>query len=124
MAFVYKAISFPFRRGATEFPQSASDAALIKESLVQIVMTGAGERVMRPKFGTSVLAHLFENKNADLALLIRREIATAIAAYEPRVRVINIQVTSSDEGEVEVTISYIVVTTNENQTVTLTLGTV
>ena len=121
MAFVYRAISFPFRRGPTEFPQSATDNDLIKQSLVQIVMTGRGERVMRPSVGTNVVAYLFENVGPELEGTIRREIAGAIAAFEPRVRVQAIKLTTTDTT-VDVLIAYTVITTNQNQTLQLALG--
>jgi len=121
MAFVYRAISFPFRRGPTEFPQSAIDNDLIKQSLVQIVMTGRGERVMRPSVGTNVVAYLFENVGPELEGTIRREIAGAIAAFEPRVRVQAIKLTTTDTT-VDVLIAYTVIATNQNQTLQLALG--
>lgn len=121
MPFVYKGIGFPFRRGATEFPQSASDATLIKESLVQLVMTGQGERVMRPQFGTRVLAYVFDNTDIEMEMSIRREIASVIAKNEPRVRTQGISLVFTDTT-VDVLIEYLVVATNENQTLTLTLG--
>lgn len=123
MAFVYKAIAFPFQKGPRQFPEAAQDSVLIKQALVQLVMTGLGERVMRPKFGTNVAAYLFENVNIDLEQEVRREIASAIALYEPRVRVANISVVTEDTT-VDVLIEYLVIATNENQTVTLTLGTI
>lgn len=123
MTFVYKAIAFPFRKGATQFPEAAQDGPLIKEALVQLVMTGLGERVMRPKFGTNVAAYIFDNLNADLSLDIRREIAQAIALYEPRVRVTRINV-STEDTTVFVVIEYLLNTTNTNDTLTMALGTI
>ena len=123
MAFVYKAIAFPFQKGPTQFPEAAQDAVLIKQALVQLVMTGLGERVMRPKFGTNVSSYLFENLNLDLELEVRREISSAISLYEPRVRVANISVVTKDTT-IDVLIEYIVIATNENQTLTINLGTI
>jgi len=123
MTFIYKAIAFPFRKGATQFPEAVQDGPLIKEALVQLVMTGLGERIMRPKFGTNVLAYIFDNINSDLSQDIRREIAQAIALYEPRVRVTSIVLTVEDTTVI-VVISYQLNTTNTNDTLTMALGTI
>jgi len=122
MTFVYKAIAFPFQKGKTQFPEAAQDSVLIKQALVQLIMTGLGERIMRPKFGTNVAAYLFENVNIDLELEVRREISSAIALYEPRVRVATIGVVTEDTT-IDVLIEYVVIATNENQTLTINLGT-
>lgn len=121
MAFVYRAIAFPFQKGATEFPQSSTDNDLIKQALVQLVMTGVGERVMRPSVGTSVVAYIFANMGPETEGLIREDISSVIAKYEPRVNVTSINL-SSEDTTVVVVINYVVLATNQNQTLTLNLG--
>jgi len=121
VAFVYRAIAFPFQKGPTEFPQSSTDNALIKQSLVQLVMTGSGERVMRPSVGTSVVAYIFENVGPDTEGRIRDDISSVIAKYEPRVNVLSIDMLTEDTT-ISVLINYIVIATNQNQTLQLNLG--
>lgn len=100
-------IKFPFGRSSSAIPAAVEDSDLIKESLIQIVTTGRGERVMRPDFGSSAFSFIFENNNVILAELIRDEVTTAIAKFEPRVLVRGVS-TERGDNEVVITITYIV----------------
>jgi len=107
---VYNGIKFPFQKGGTSFPKAATDSELIQDSLVQLILTMVGERVMRPEFGTNALAFIFENNDDVLGNLLRAEIQGVVARYEPRIRLTDIGVTQRD-SEVLITISYIVLAT-------------
>ncbi len=112
-------IAFPFQKSATSFPAQAVNDDLIKQSLVQIVMTNRGERIMRPTFGTNTLAFLFDSTDV-LQGRVREQIGQSIADFEPRVRVVSIDVLIKDnENLVEVTITYIVLATGQPDTVTI-----
>lgn len=125
--------SFPFRKGTSEFPEVATDDDLIKQSLVQIVMTGTGERVMRPDFGGTAHRYVFEPNDLVLQQLVQSELYFLISKYEPRVSVISITalrgdqvdvVTNQDEEEASlvITITYIVLASSKLSTLTISLG--
>lgn len=103
----YSGISFPFRRSATSLPARATDNELIRQSLVQIVSTTKGERVMRPDFGTNIINYIFDNNDDLLAELIRSDVFSAVGRYESRVILTDVQVVRSDET-VDVTLQYVV----------------
>ena len=106
----FRGIGYPFRRSATSLPARVSDAELIRQSLVQIVGTQKGERVMRPDFGTNVIAYIFGNNTDLLAELIRADLFAAIGRYEPRVILQAIVVDRSDTL-VDVDIRYVIAAT-------------
>ena len=116
-------IAFPFKKSPTSFPARAVNDDLIKQSLVQIVMTNRGERIMRPTFGTNTLAFLFD----DIEFLqsrVQEQIGQSIADFEPRVSVTSIDVeTEPDQYLVQVTINYIVLATRQPDTVNIRMGT-
>jgi hypothetical protein len=118
---IFKGIAFPLQVSPKAFPAPAEDDALIKQSLVQIIMTLKGERVMRPEFGSGALSYIFENSNEELSSLIRFDIASALSKYEPRVLVRSIDV-ARQESLVSVQVNYLVVATNKIQTLTVVLG--
>lgn len=93
---LFRGIAFPFQRGDTGFPAAAVDDTLIGDSLRQLVLTPRGSRVMRPDFGTNIMAYVFENNDEILSEVIRSEIMAAIGKYEPRVIVRAIRVTRQD----------------------------
>lgn len=106
----YRGITFPFKEGTEELPDPAYDNDVVKYSLEQILGTTRGERVMRPAFGCNLYQYVFENNNELLAELLRTEISSAIARWEPRAYLQGVDVTR-DENEVTITVSYSVITT-------------
>jgi phage baseplate assembly protein W len=116
--------SFPFRKGGSSFPQqSGTDEDAIKSSLVQIVTTGKGERVMRNGFGCDAFAMVFENNDALFRRKAEREIRSSVAEWEPRVRLSGVIVEAGDEltepGRVRITIAYTIVLSGQPDSVTV-----
>jgi len=118
----YRGIAFPFHRSTTSLPAAVSDDELIRQSLVQIVMTRKGERVMRPDFGTNVITFVFENNDALLEELVKSDVFTAIGRYEPRVIVTDVVVTRTDTT-VDVAVVYVVTATGGAGSVGLSFAT-
>lgn len=117
---VYNGIKFPFQKGGTSFPAAATDDELIKDSLLQLILTVTGERIMRPDFGTNVTALIFENNTDVLGNLLRAEVQGVVARYEPRVQVIDI-VVSQRNAELIMTIAYVVLATRRAGTATVAI---
>lgn len=111
-------LSFPFRKTPSELPASSSGADLIRESILQILGTNRGERVMRPNFGVNVLEHLFETNDPLLRAAIRTQVSNAITRAEPRVIVSDVEVTS-DQSYVTVRITYIIKATRQMDSVAM-----
>jgi len=122
MPAFYRGIAFPFAKGTTSLPNAATDAALIKQSLIQIVMTGRNERVMRPEFGCNALRFVFENNDDLLGELIRAEVSATVERFEPRVVLLDVLVTRDTEAaQVIVTLEYVLVATKRQDTVEIIL---
>lgn len=66
----------------------------IKADMLQLLLTNPGERIMLPTYGTPLHKLFFEPNDPVLALKAKKMIAESIAAWEPRVEITNIQVTS------------------------------
>lgn len=113
-------ISFPFRKGSTSFPQTATDVDLIKQSLVQLILVAKGERVMRPDVGSLAYRYVFEDNNDVLAELFRSEVTGVISKYEPRVALQNVEVTTNDTT-ITIKILYIIRTNGQQDSLTLTI---
>ena len=123
MAFnVYTGISFPWRKDKRTLPASAQDADLIRQDLMQLVMTGRKERVMRPGLGTSAIHLVFANADPLMAEMLRQDLLQTIGQYEPRVivREISISVVEiSGLNTVRVTIRYVIVATRRTDFLTI-----
>ena len=74
------------------------NANAIARSVRNIILTSPGEKVFNPDFGSNVSKLLFENLDEVTALAIRDEIETAINNYEPRVSLIDVEVTPDFDG--------------------------
>jgi len=79
----------PFLGGNQNVLSRQEDIRLIKNDILQLLLTSPGQRVMRPNFGTSINFQLFDplDEEADGNDQLRDSIASAIKEHEPRVRV-------------------------------------
>jgi len=116
LTFLGRGIRFPFRfferTGGTE---ESSDLDRIRESILQILETRPGERLMRPEFGSRVKDLVFEQNDAVLKGLLRFHITDAIRRWEKRVTATNVSFDDSpdttDANRLLVRIAYRVIQT-------------
>jgi phage baseplate assembly protein W len=85
----------------------------IRQSILLILETGQGERVMRPDFGAGLPALVFEPLNTTTMALARHRVERALIAWEPRIDNILVQVRAEHSlGRLAITIQYRVRATN------------
>ncbi len=102
---------FEKRLGSSAVSVSASfEHEHIRESILQILQTSPGERLMNPEFGSRVKDLVFENNTDVLKSLLRYHIGKALERWEPRIQVTSILFPQgADESTVPVSISYRVI---------------
>ena len=82
----------------------------IARSVRNLVFTLPGERFFNPDLGSDISQVLFENIDAITATNIQKQIEDTISLYEPRVRLIDVDVKPDyDNNEFFVTINYRIV---------------
>lgn len=69
----------------------------VRQSIYTILDTDPGERVMRPDFGCGLRRWLMAPNNPATRAAIAREITQALTRWEPRVRVLDVAVTPTDD---------------------------
>jgi len=85
----------------------------IARSIRNIVFTQPGEKLFNENFGSRISKSLFENIDNISASILRDEIENSINNYEPRVELINVNVSPNfDNAEFNVTIQYKIVGIN------------
>jgi uncharacterized protein len=86
----------------------------IRQAVRIILETNHGERVMRPDFGAGLNDFVFEPINTTTLALIRHRVETALIAWEPRIRVEQVEVRRLFESTagIEITVEYRVLATN------------
>lgn len=69
-----------------------TDAAAVKQSIKNLILTNNFEKPYRPQFGANLSSMLFELADADTGDEILSMIKRSIERYEPRAKVLNIDV--------------------------------
>tara|TARA_Y100001951_G_C11185747_1_gene208566 strand:- start:234 stop:635 length:402 start_codon:yes stop_codon:yes gene_type:complete len=86
------------------------NSSAIARSIRNIVFTRPGEKFFQPEFGSRVSESLFEIVDQVSSLSIRDEIRNSIINYEPRVKLLSVDVVPNPEdNEMNVTIKYEIV---------------
>jgi phage baseplate assembly protein W len=84
-----------------------TDFELAKRDLQNYFMIRKGEKLMNPDFGTIIWGMMFEPLNNENRQLMVNDIQR-IVAYDPRLRVDNVQVNEVDNGlQIQVHLTYI-----------------
>ncbi|GIE88154.1 GPW/gp25 family protein [Actinoplanes regularis] len=104
----------PVRLGADSELGIDSGAEKVRQSILLILATGRGERVMRPDFGAGLEDFLFEPVSTTTAALIRHRVQTSLVLWEPRIDVIDVavQLTGRRTGRLDITVRYRIRSTN------------
>lgn len=93
---IYYGPSAPFISGSMVMPIQA-DERLVRNDLLQLLMTIPDERIMRPRWGVNLRNFPFEMMDDAGINELRESIADGIAKYENRVSVSTIQIDKNEE---------------------------
>lgn len=91
------------------------DLDAIKQSIKNIILTPSGQRTryQDPEYGCGVFTLLFEKMNSVTELLLQEEIESALGNFEPRVELIEVEVTGNPtNNSYEILIKYKVLSIN------------
>lgn len=86
----------------------------IRQSILIILGTNPGERVMRPDFGAGLNAFLFEPISFSTMQRVKQRVEEALIDWEPRIDVEQVRVSNdrSEPGKLMINIDYRVRATN------------
>ncbi|MBN3584701.1 GPW/gp25 family protein [Algoriphagus aestuarii] len=106
-------VSFSLESQKARLAENEED---IQQSLIILLNTTLGERVMRPDYGANMEDLLFEALNVTTANMIANRIKQAILYHEPRVKTEDIDLRPNyNEGRIEVVVSYLIIATNNRR---------
>jgi uncharacterized protein len=69
----------------------------VRQSIMLILETEPGERIMRPTFGCGLRRYLMKPNTPATRALIKNDVEQALAAFEPRIRVQTVSVDPGDD---------------------------
>ena len=106
-------VSFSLESQQVRLAENEED---IQQSLIILLNTTLGERIMRPDYGANMEDLLFEALNVTTANMIANRIKQAILYHEPRVKTEDIDLRPNyNEGRIEVVVSYLIIATNNRR---------
>lgn len=99
---------------ATGRMREASSEEDIQEAVRIILLTGKGERMMRPEFGCDVRRFLFGHIDYTTRTQMEREVRDSLIRWEPRITDIQVRVEGGpdDSGSLLIHVAYVVRATN------------
>ena len=75
-----------------------NDAAAVKQSIKNLVLTDKLERPMQPTIGCDIRKSLFENFTPQTIMMAKQQIAETVGQYEPRAEIINIEASPDEDN--------------------------
>lgn len=69
----------------------------VAQSILLILETEPGERLMRPEFGAGLRRYLMRPNNVATRAQLQRDVSTALRRWEPRIDLREVQVTAGDD---------------------------
>lgn len=86
MSSKFFGFNLPILAGRTILPFQ-TDERLIKNDILQLLLTSPGERIMHPDFGCPIRSMMFDQNTQDNRDFIKERIYEAISRYEKRVSI-------------------------------------
>ncbi len=98
-AFLGSGFAFPLQISPLGGFQFAAYEADVEQAVFQILSTAKGERVMLPDFGCGMHDLVFSPNTSTQAGAVAAEVRQALVRWEPRIDVLDIDVTAGGQGE-------------------------
>jgi phage baseplate assembly protein W len=88
----------PFFGGPQNVMSRQEDEKIIKNDLLQLLLTVPGERVYDLNFGVNLRSMVFDQMEEGTIETLRQEIYNKVTTYEPRVNLSMIDIRMNDPG--------------------------
>ena len=111
--FLGVGLSFPLRIEKGKISWSEYEES-IRESILIILRTGRGERVMRPDFGCGLKELVFSANDSSTSSLVIYYVEEALKKWEPRIELLNVDASPDKEegNRLNISIEYKIISTN------------
>lgn len=98
LAHLGRGLAFPLRPDdrSRELPV-AEGAEKVRQSILLLLETEPGERVMRPSWGCGLRRYLAKPNSAATRALLQRDVELALATFEPRIVLRGVRVEPGDD---------------------------
>jgi phage baseplate assembly protein W len=112
-------VSLPFDK---PFTSTYTTKDQIKSNLINLLLTGTGERLMNPLFGTELRRFLFEGINESNIENLKNSLLNSISFFIPEITVVDIIVVSNiDYNSIDLSVNYVLNISNAPDQITIQL---
>ena len=112
--FLGKGFAFPLQYNARGGIQQAQEQEKIKQSILMILATQHGERLMRPNFGSNLKRLVHAPNNTATANLAHYYVEESLQTWEPRIQLDEVVVENDNEqARLLIEVRYRIKSTNE-----------
>jgi phage baseplate assembly protein W len=120
--FLGRGWAFPFRINAANGGVETSEyAENIRDCITVILGTRPGERKNLPEFGCRIHDMMFAPNTHASAVIMASHVRQALARWEPRIEVTDVQASAEHGGPTRVQVSYKILVTMSEQELDLLL---
>jgi len=113
--------SFPFRIDGRNGTVLSSGSEKLKENIINLLLTGVGERVMRRDYGGGLRQLVHDPNNDALRAIMQHQVAKAIDRWEPGAQVQSVTITRQADG-LSLEIGYTAARTLQPQSLSVPIG--
>lgn len=120
---VYSDLDLTFARAPNNDVYKKTDAAAVKQSIKNILLTNSLQKPFNPNFGGNLRGFLFNLDTEFDAEAIEDNVRDTVLNYEPRVRIQSVVANvNSDNNDIKITLVYQIINTLENVTQEVSLA--
>ena len=106
-------VDFPYHVDPLGRTAATTDGDHVRDLIEQVLFTAPGERVMRPEFGSGLLALAFEPNSIELAATTQFLVQASLQQWLGHLITVESVDVTADEGLLSVTVAYSVNKTRE-----------
>jgi len=96
-SFLGQGFSFPFTLHNGRVHEAEGDA-LVAQSIMQILATSKGERLMRPDYGCGINELVFEANNSTTGNQFEFLVRDALGKFEPRIELLTVKAVADEHN--------------------------
>ncbi len=111
-------VDHPFHFDSRDRTATTDEADHLRDLIEQVLFTAAGERVMRPDFGSGLMALVFEPGGPELVATTQHLVQGALQRWLGHLIAVESVEVSQVEGALTVQVGYVVLRTRERASAT------
>ncbi len=108
-------VGFPYRVDPTGRTANVDDETHLRDMIAQVLFTAPGERVMRPDFGSGLLALTFEPNSMELAATTQFLVQGSLQQWLGHLIAVEAVEVSGVDGALYVSVQYVILRTQQRK---------